>query len=337
MPGYTQGFCRFAAGCFKVPQLDFGVLQMRFLFTAVASLLITGTALAAGPQQMRITDQGKGYEVEISYPRFGHAAVDRQIEEWVRAIAKESKPGDGDDPGVPSNWSVELGYEVKRADAQMIVVAFQNYSYTGGAHPNTSTETFNFLMPEGRRVEFGELFSQRGIRRVSDISIARLKEDLGGPDGIGDMDWIKRGAGPNARNFSSFELLPRELFITFDAYQVAPYAAGPQEVRIPLSDLRDVMRPNPRAPAASFDCALARSEAERAICSLDALARLDRHMGEAYAYRLVWAVDAAEQQALRTKQRAWLQARDASCRGAQMVPCLTTLYQQRLKELDAPG
>jgi uncharacterized protein YecT (DUF1311 family) len=191
-------------------------------------------------------------------------------------------------------------------------------------------------MPDGRRVEFAELFTPKGVQRVSDIAIARLKQDIGGPDGMSDMDWIRRGAGPNARNFSSFALLPRELLITFDAYQVAAYAAGPQEVRIPLAQLRDVMRPNPRLPQASFDCTLARSEVERAICSSEALARLDRHMSEAYAFQLVWAADAAQQQALRGQQRAWLKTRDATCRGPGIAACLNVMYQRRLKELDAP-
>jgi uncharacterized protein YecT (DUF1311 family) len=237
---------------------------------------------------------------------------------------------------VPNPWAAEIDYDVVRNDAQMIVVAFRYYSYTGGAHPNTSTETFNFLMPDGRRVEFGEVFTQRGVQRVSDIAIAKLKRDLGGTEGPPDVDWIKRGAGPNARNFSSFALLPNALDVTFDAYQVAAYVYGPQEVRIPLAQLRDVMRPNPRAPAASFECANARSDVERAICASTDLARLDRHLGEAYLNKLSWALNEAEKAALRAQQRSWLKTRDATCRGSQKGACLAGLYQKRLKELEQP-
>jgi hypothetical protein len=272
---------------------------MRSVVTFLLSLLIAAGALAAAPQKMSIKETRKGYEIDVSYPRFGQAAIDRALESWARGIAKEFAEAAVEATGDPQRWSAEVSYEILRQDAQMIVVAFTYYSYTGGAHPNSSSETFNFLMPEGRRVEFAELFSPKGIQRVSDISIARLKQELGGPEGLGDMDWIKRGAGPNARNFASFALLPRELMITFDAYQVAAYAAGPQEVRIALPSLRDVMRPNPRAPAASFDCALARSAVEQAICGSHELARLDRRLGEAYAHKLVWEDDAAKLQAMR--------------------------------------
>ncbi len=310
---------------------------MRSLFALLLALLTAGAVLAGTPQKMTIKEARKGYDIDISYPRFGHGAIDRQLESWARGIARDFIDGARESTGNPNPWATEVSYEVKRADAQMIVVFFQVYSYTGGAHPNTSSETFNFLMPEGRRVEIAELFSPKGIQRISDISIARLKQELGGPDGLSDMDWIRRGAGPNARNFVSFELLPRVLHLTFDSYQVAAYAAGPQEVTIPLSSLRDVMRPNPRLPAASFDCALARSAVERAICGSNDLARLDRHMAEAYAYKLVWMNEAAEQQALRAQQRAWLRTRDASCRGPAIAACLTAMYQRRLKTLEGPS
>ncbi len=310
---------------------------MRSLAAALLSLLFAGVALAAPPQNMKIKEVRKGYDIEISYPRFGMPAIDRQLETWARGVAKDFADSARESTGEPNPWATEVEYEVVRNDAQMIVVAFSNYSYSGGAHPNSSTETFNFLLPDGRRVEIAELFSPKGIQRISDISIAKLKEDMAGPDGMSDMDWIRRGAGPNARNFTSFELLPRQLHITFDAYQVAAYAAGAQEVSIPLSNLRDVMRPNPRLPAASFDCIMARSDVERAICSSDELARLDRRLGEAYAYKLIWIDDVAEQQALRAQQRGWLKMRDASCRGPAIASCLIPIYQRRLKELEDPA
>ncbi|NOT40978.1 MAG: DUF4163 domain-containing protein [Alphaproteobacteria bacterium] len=310
---------------------------MRSIVALALSLIIAGAALAAPPQKMTIKEARKGYEIDISYPRFGRPAIDRQLETWARGVAKAFAEVSRESTGEPNPWATEVSYEIKRNDAQMFVVSFQEYSYTGGAHPNTSSETFNFLMPDGRRVEIAELFSPKGIRRISDISIAQLKQDTGGSDGLADMDWVRRGAGPNARNFASFLLMPRTLHITFDAYQVAAYAAGPQEVNIPLSNLRDVLRPNPRALAPSFDCLAARSEVERAICSSSDLARLDRHMGEAYAGKLVWIDATAEQQAFRARQRAWLKRRDSSCRGPAIAACLTSIYQQRLKELEEPG
>ena len=308
----------------------------RILALLAPSLLFWSAAFAAPPVQKReIKETRAAYALDVSYPRTGHAAVDAVLDAWAKGVARDFLEMAKDASAEPAAWSGELSYDVARNDAAMIVVAFTWYTYTGGAHPNSTFETFNFLLPDGARVELAELFTAKGVARISDTSIARLKRDLTGPDGMSHIDSIKRGAGPNAGNFSAFLLAPKELRIAFEAYQVAPYAAGPQEVRIPLAQLRDVMRPDPRAPAASFDCALARSDVEQAICSARDLARLDRHVAEAYGDKLMWASDEAKRAAIRAEQRAWLKRRDALClrAGRPLVACLIGAYQQRLRAL----
>jgi uncharacterized protein YecT (DUF1311 family) len=301
----------------------------------LAFAVVAQTAPAPAPQKMEIKEQRKQYVLEVAYPRFGQAAIDRQIEAWAQDVAREFRESAKESVGEPNPWSAEVSYEIPRNDAAMATVMFTYYSYMGGAHPNSTVETFNFFKSDGMKVDLAELFTQRGIQRISDISIARLKRDLGGPDGMSDIDWIKKGAGANAANFASYVLLPRELVIYFDPYQVAAYAAGPQEVHIPLSQLKDVMRADPRAPVASFECASARSDVERTICSSRDLARLDRRLGEAYANKMVWAADEAHAKALREQQRAWLRQRDGSCRGPSTAKCLTQVYEKRIKALES--
>lgn len=310
-----------------------------FLLVLAATLAFGGMAFAAAPIQKReINERRAHYTLEVAYPRFGHAAVDSALEAYAQSVARDFRDMAKDATSDPAPWSGELSYEIVRNDAAMIVVAFTWYFYTGGAHPNSTFETLNFLRSDGMRVEIAEVFSPKGIQRISDISIAQLKRTLSGPDAMSDIDWIKRGAGPNARNFAAFELLPRALHIRFDAYQVAAYAAGPQEATIALAQLRDVMRADPRAPAASFDCVLARSDVEQAICSSRDLARLDRHVAEAYSAKLMWASDEPQRAAaIRQEQRAWLKRRDALCLrgGRPLVACLMGAYQQRLQVLQA--
>jgi uncharacterized protein YecT (DUF1311 family) len=228
-----------------------------------------------------------------------------------------------------------VSYTIPRNDEAMFAVAFAHGSYTGGAHPNTYSRTFNFLMPDGVEVELPELFTARGVKLISDLAIERLTDDLSAHH-VSDADWIKRGAGPNGRNFRSFILQPDELALVFDAYQVAAYVAGPQDVTIPLAKLKGTLRADPRAPVASFDCARAQSDVEQAICGSRALARLDRHMSEAYAEKLSWARDAAKRDAMRDGQRDWLKERDAACLRAALPleTCLTGMYRVRLRVLE---
>ncbi|MCE9522839.1 MAG: DUF4163 domain-containing protein [Alphaproteobacteria bacterium] len=311
-----------------------------FTGLVLAVCFASGAFAAAAVQKQTITEKRANYTLDVAYPRTGLKSVDAVLEAWAKGVAHDFLDMAKEATAEPGPWAGELSYEVVRNDSAMIVVVFTWYTYTGGAHPNSTFETFNFLLPDGAQLELAELFTRQGIDRISAISVARLKKTLGGPDGMSDIDWIKRGAGPNAHNFAAFALLPRELQITFDAYQVAAYAAGPQEVRIPLSQLKDVMRPDPRAPVASFDCALARSDVEQAVCSTRDLARLDRHVAEAYDEALMWADEKPKREAVRAEQRAWLARRDAMClrAGQPLVACLMGAYQQRLKVLQGgPG
>src|SRR5205085_4127236 len=134
-------------------------------------------------------------------------------------------------------------------------IRFMYSIYTGGAHPNFAQTAFNFLMPDGARVFLPDLIGAEGITRVSDLAIADLTPRLTGPNGMSDPNWVRTGAGPYADNFDTFELLPDQVVLDFDPYAVAAYAAGPQKVSIPLSRLQDMLRPDPRAPLPSFDCA----------------------------------------------------------------------------------
>ena len=71
------------------------------------------------------------------------------------------------------------------------------------------------------------------------------------------MTWSARGSwsGKRARchwqrTFSVGTITAQGLLISFDAYTIAPYAAGPQSVLIPYQVLRNVA--DPEGPLAQF-------------------------------------------------------------------------------------
>src|SRR6185312_8379931 len=190
---------------------------------------------------------------------------------YAKDQADDDKDADGGDPDTHNgDRPYEFGttYEIARNDNQVFSVVFTEYSDTGGAHPNTDSAAFNFLMPDGALVYLPELVDgARGIAQLSRIVVGQLNKDIGGPDGMSDADWIKRGAGPLATNFAVFVLEPKRIHILFPPYQVAAYAAGPQETYVSLAALKGYMRPNPRAPQPSFPCAKAATQIEHAICA----------------------------------------------------------------------
>ena len=62
-------------------------------------------------------------------------------------------------------------------------------------------------------------------------------------DDMADVDYIRQGVTPEALNFQSYAIEGDALVLIFPPYQVAPYAAGTQEVSIPLSQLKEILKP----------------------------------------------------------------------------------------------
>ena len=84
------------------------------------------------------------------------------------------------------------------------------------------------------------------------------------------------------------------------------------------------------APSPSFDCAKAGTNVEKAICSDEELANLDKSLSDTYI-SLKKGLTATEVKALKDSQRMWMKQRDTNC--SSDIPCLRETYSTRLSEL----
>ena len=311
---------------------------------AVAVLISLGVAAASGAgvpiTKKTITFKAKQIEMTVEYPQTGNKAVDAVLVAFAnKQVARFKHDAAAYPPMTPDmGYYLSIGYTVERNDGQMLGILFSGDQFMGGAHPSHSEDAFNFLTPPGAQVFLGEILDgKKGIQKLSAIATANLMKDIGtGDNAASDADSIKTGAAPFADNFKVFIWLPGKIHIYFPEYQVASYAAGPQETTIDLKLLKDVIRADWRAPAPSFDCAKAKSVNEKAICADAALARLDRQVAETYEVAFHNAsYDPVEKQKVLDAQRAFLAA-TAKCTGDKPGPCLTKAYAARLAVLTAP-
>jgi len=313
----------------------------RALLTAPALLWVASAHAEVPVETISIDRKTETVEIEVAYPKTGNPSIDRQFSDWANAMVADFEASadvdfasfktDNNGEMPPWTYSLYVGFSVARNDDTMLVFDFDKSIFTGGAHPNHDIDTFNFMMPDAWQVYLPEIFTGApALKKISALAVAALDKELGGPDAMSDSDWIKLGAGPSWSNFQDFLLLSDRLVIRFPPYQVAAYAAGPQQVAIPLSELSGLMRSDWRTPVASFDCSKAGTATEKAICADVALARLDRSLADAYAQGLSWADGEAEKAKIRDAQRAWIAERNA-CGGD--VGCLTAAYDARIKAL----
>lgn len=135
----------------------------------------------------------------------------------------------------------DVRYDVMLATNDLISVSILDYTFMGGAHGATSSNPINYDLKNNRELQLADIFEPNSnyLKILSDYAIADLKPRVGE---MSDDEWLGRGTAPEADNYRSWNLTKKGLMITFDQYQVAAYAAGPQTVIVPYAKLQSVWR-----------------------------------------------------------------------------------------------
>lgn len=225
-------------------------------FSAEQQYIYFTGGLAFNTRKIAENNKLKLYEIDAEYPELSgadnpnaakfNALAKQEVMKTIAAFKQDMSEQTAEDLKLAkergsSNY-VEIGYSVVYADNNFASLNFSENSYEGGAHPNHQSFTINYDLKNGRELALADLFKPGAnyLKVISDYSIAKLKAETGD---MSDDDWLKSGAGAEAKNFSSWNINEKGLIINFDPYQVAAYAAGPQTVIIPFEKLKNILKP----------------------------------------------------------------------------------------------
>jgi hypothetical protein len=140
-------------------------------------------------------------------------------------------------------------------DVQSAVFTISRYEH-GMAHASYELRVVNYDAKAGRELALADLFRPGSgyLQKISAGAVARLRMinreyDEEQPTFLGDPEYVEN-ASATAKNYRNWTLTPRGLAVTFEPYQVGPFAAGSPSVLIPYSELKDVLKPG--GPLASL-------------------------------------------------------------------------------------
>ena len=180
-------------------------------------------------------------DIMASYPAFGNAAVDRDIEDWMRHIVSRFEEdfagrGEGLAGGQLSSYGLTSTYEVESPSGSAASVTFELWLYTGQERPGQDVITLNYSFLTGQRLGLYDIFEdvKEALAIMSGYSRKVLAARLGGGHADGA---ILDGTAPDADNFANLALVPGGVRVHFQPYQVARWEAGCQTVDIPLDTL----------------------------------------------------------------------------------------------------
>jgi hypothetical protein len=223
-------------------------------------------AVRVTPKVIKEANKHARYTIDAEYPQIeGDARFDKFNREARSLIARdvaafktaetvqETDPG-SETPAETLDSSLDVGYEIRYATDDLISVEFTEGEYSrGAAHPNSSTTVLNYDVKNGKKLALADLFNAKAnyLGAVSSYCIKELKDrSKKDKDSMLDDDMMKSGASARADNYKAWAITRKGLWITFDPYQVAAYAARPQYVLVPYSALKDLIKPD--GPVGNF-------------------------------------------------------------------------------------
>ena len=230
-------------------ETEFRVAQQPIEFTASVKIV---------PKVIKENNKEKRYTVDAEYPQIDgdgrFEAFNREarnlISKDVAAFKAAETEQKGDEPldlsAETQNSTLDAGYDFRYATDDLISLEWDEGTYSrGAAHGNHLTQVLNYDVKKGKKLALADLFVDKSkyLTLIANYCMKELKERAKKDDSM-FVDQIETGAGPRADNYRAWSITKKGLWITFDPYQVAAYAAGPQYILVPYSTLKDIIRPD---------------------------------------------------------------------------------------------
>lgn len=191
--------------------------------------------------------QNPNYQVTLQYPALTAPADERLmhfnqlVEAMINELANSFKADLANviaDPNFgPVLSTQQITYSVTFFNQGVISINFNvGFYMAGAAHPNSYSVVLTYDLYEDKQVQLADLFIPGAdyLQALSDYCVTTLTNE-------GRLEF-PGGAQPSVENYKNWNLTHDGVRITFDPYQVGPYAMGPQVVDIPFSVLTPIFQ-----------------------------------------------------------------------------------------------
>ncbi len=200
------------------------------------------------------SNENPQYTLTVDYPQFDGAttsqlqAFNQFSEQKARDLLNTYQTQLASPPATPDpNFYpsfMEATYQVTNGTDGLLSVLYTVADYwSGAAHPNQYAHVLNYNLIAGQEIVLADLFlpGTNYLQVISDYCVTDLNKR--------DRLMFEAGAQPTTDNYQNWNITPQGLLISFDPYQVGPYAMGPSTVSIPYGYLKDFLNPaGPLAP-----------------------------------------------------------------------------------------
>jgi hypothetical protein len=144
-------------------------------------------------------------------------------------------------PDAFQSWFIERTGEVKLNKGNIFAIDYMEYSYTGGAHPNTYVTFKNFNLSDGEEIALDQIIStdkQSKLTKIAEAEFRKLKELTSDAD-LGQAGfWFENNEFYLNENFL---IIDSSLVFYYNNYEITAYAFGPTELEITFSKIESLV------------------------------------------------------------------------------------------------
>lgn len=175
---------------------------------------------------------------QVAVDSFTHYYLNKYHEELTPYYAEDKEKGE---IGGWYNYQYELNSKVVAAQDSVWGYQLERITYEGGAHGSHTITYVNYHKATGRQLTLEDVFAPDYEKTLSRILLTALQDKLQmhSLDELHDNGFLTWTDMYPSKNFL---LAPEGVKFYYNAYEIAPYAAGPTELTISYETLKDLLK-----------------------------------------------------------------------------------------------
>ena len=166
------------------------------------------------------------------------------FETMMKGFIEEYESFTNEFPESFQSWFIERTGEVKLNKENIFSIDYMEYSYTGGAHPNTYVTFKNFSLLDGEEIALDQIIStdkQNELTSIAEAEFRKLKS-LTSADDLGQAGfWFENDKFYLNDNFL---ITDTSLVFYYNNYEITAYAFGPTEFEILYTKIKNLFKEN---------------------------------------------------------------------------------------------
>ena len=142
-----------------------------------------------------------------------------------------------------NSWELERNIKVVFSTDKLLTLLFEEYGYTGGAHPFSGQRYAVLSLVDGTSIVLADLLSpgyEPPLNVMAEKAFRKSRE-------LEDADSLEEHGFSFENNVfnlnKNFGVVKEGLDFIFNSYEIAPYAMGPSQFTVPYEDIHSLILP----------------------------------------------------------------------------------------------